>query len=54
MNKPKVNRDDVRETTFTVTVTRSEKDAIQKSAAQSGLTMSSWVRMVIAEKINQN
>lgn len=53
MNKPKVNRDDVRETTFTVTVTRAEKDAIQTVAAQMGLTMSSWVRMVVAEKINQ-
>ena len=53
MNKPKVNRDEIRETTFTVTVTRSEKDTIQKIASQSGLTMSSWVRMVIAEKINK-
>lgn len=53
MKTPKANRDDVRETTFTVTVTRTEKDAIQKAAAQSGLTMSSWVRMVVAEKINQ-
>lgn len=53
MNKPKSNRDEVRESTFTVTVTRTEKEAIQRMANQSGLTMSAWVRMVLAEKINQ-
>lgn len=53
MKTAKANRDDVRETTFTVTVTKNEKDAIQKAAAKIGLTMSSWVRMVVAEKINQ-
>jgi antitoxin component of RelBE/YafQ-DinJ toxin-antitoxin module len=49
----KDNRDDVRESTFTVTATRAEKEAIQKVAHQNGLTMSAWVRMVLAEKINQ-
>jgi hypothetical protein len=53
MNKPKANRDEVRETTFTVSVTRSEKEAIQEEASKIGLTMSSWARMVLAEKINQ-
>jgi antitoxin component of RelBE/YafQ-DinJ toxin-antitoxin module len=53
MKTPKSNRDEVRETTFTVTVTRSEKKAIQEAATKIGLTMSSWVRMIIGEKINQ-
>ena len=53
MKTPKANRDEVRENTFTVTVTRAEKEAIQKMANKSGLSMSAWVRMVIAEKINQ-
>lgn len=53
MKKPKVNRDEVRETTFTVSVTRSEKEAIHEESSKIGLTMSSWARMVLAEKINQ-
>ena len=52
MNKPKANREEVRETTFTVSVTRAEKKAIQCEANKVGLTMSSWVRMIIGEKIN--
>lgn len=53
MNKPKANREEVRETTFTVSVTRAEKKSIQEMANKSGLTLSAWVRMVLAEKINQ-
>lgn len=53
MNKPKANRDEVRENTFTVTATRAEKEAIQKAANQNGLSLSAWVRMVLNEKINQ-
>lgn len=53
MNKPKDNREAVRETSFTVMVTRAEKKAIQEEANKIGLTASSWARMVIAEKINQ-
>lgn len=53
MKTPKVNRDEVRESTFTVTVTKAEKEAVQRMAEKSGLTMSAWVRMVLNEKINQ-
>lgn len=53
MKTAKANRDEVRETTFTATVTRAEKEAIQEMANKSGLTLSAWVRMVLAEKINQ-
>jgi hypothetical protein len=53
MKTPKANRDEVRESTFTVTATRAEKEAIQKMANQSGLTLSAWVRMVLMDKINQ-
>lgn len=52
MKTPKANRDEVRESTFTVTATKAEKETIQEMARQSGLSMSSWVRMVLAEKIN--
>lgn len=53
MKTPKANRDEVRESTFTVTATKAEKETIQEMARRSGLSMSSWVRMVLAEKINQ-
>ena len=53
MKTPNANRDEVRESTFTVTATRAEKEAIKKEANKTGLTMSAWVRMVLNEKINQ-
>lgn len=53
MKTAKVNRAEVRENSFTVTATKAEKEAVQKMANQSGLSMSAWVRMIIAEKINQ-
>ena len=53
MKTAKTNRDEVRENTFTVTATKAEKEAIRKMANQNGLSMSAWVRMVLAEKINQ-
>ena len=53
MKIAKANRDEVRENTFTVTATKAEKEAIQNAAYKSGLSMSAWVRMVLAEKINQ-
>ena len=53
MKTPNANRDEVRESTFTVTATKAEKEAIKKAANKIGLTMSAWVRMVLAEKINQ-
>lgn len=53
MKTAKKNREEVRKSTFTVTVTRAEKEAIQGMAHKTGLTLCSWVRMVLAEKINQ-
>ena len=53
MKTPKANRDEVRGTTFTATVTKAEKKAIQEMANKSGLTLSAWVRMVLMDKINQ-
>lgn len=53
MKTPRSNRDDVRENSFTVMATKAEKEAIQRMADKSGLSMSAWVRMVINEKINQ-
>lgn len=53
MKTPKANRDEVKEITFTVTSTRDFKKAIQEKADESGLSLSAWVRMVLAEKINK-
>ena len=53
MKTPKKNREDVRKSTFTVTVTREEKESIQEAAHKTGLTLCAWVRMVLNEKINQ-
>lgn len=53
MKIAKSNRDEVRENSFTVMATKAEKDAIQARAEKMGLSMSAWVRMVLAEKINQ-
>ena len=53
MKTAKTNREKVRESTFTVTVTKEEKEAIQEMAYKTGLTLCAWVRMVLAEKINK-
>ena len=53
MKTPKSNRNEVRENSFTVMATKAEKEAIQKMADKSGLSLSAWVRMVLNEKINQ-
>ncbi len=53
MKTPKANRDEVRESSFTVLSTREEKESYTKEAQKMGLTRSAWVRMVLNEKINQ-
>lgn len=53
MKTAKSNRDEVRENSFTVLTTKAEKEAIQRMADKSGLSMSAWVRMVLNEKINR-
>lgn len=53
MKTPRSNRDDVRENSFTVMATKAEKEAIQRMADKSGLSMSAWVRMVINRELNK-
>ena len=53
MKTPRTNRDEVRKNTFTVTATKAEKEAVRAAADKAGLSISSWVRMVLNEKINQ-
>lgn len=53
MNKPKANRDEVRENTLCILLSAPEKEAVEREANKMGLSMSAWARMVLAEKINQ-
>lgn len=53
MKTTKSNRDEVRKNAISIPMTKEEKEAVQNASSKIGLTMASWVRMVIAEKINQ-
>ena len=53
MNKPKSNREEIRSNVLTIMLTNQQKEEIEKQSNKAGLTMSSWARMVLAEKINQ-
>ena len=53
MKTAKTNRDEVRENTISVPMTKEEKEAVKNASSKIGLTMSAWVRMVLAEKINR-
>lgn len=53
MKIAKSNRDEVRENSLTITMLKTEKEAVAREAAKIGLSMSAWVRMILAEKINQ-
>lgn len=53
MKKAKTNREEVRENTLCILLSAPEKEAVKKEASKTGLSMSAWARMVLAEKINQ-
>jgi hypothetical protein len=53
MKTRKSNRDEVRENTLAIPMTKAEKEAIRQASAQSGLTMTAWARMVLNQKVNQ-
>ena len=53
MKIKKTNRDEVRENTLCVLLSADEKAAVENEAYKSGLSMSAWARMVLAEKINK-
>lgn len=53
MKTRKINRDEVRENRMTIPMAKAEKEAIQKMADKSGLSMSAWVRMVLIKEINR-
>lgn len=53
MKTAKTNRDEVRENNLSIPMTKEEKEAVRSASAKLGLTMTSWARMVLNEKINQ-
>ena len=53
MKAAKTNRDDIRGNTLAILLTNAQKEAVESEANKVGLSMSAWVRMVLAEKINQ-
>lgn len=53
MKTAKNDRTVIRGNTLSILLTDSQKEAIEKEANKAGLSMSSWARMILAEKINQ-
>ena len=53
MKTAKTNRDEVRANSFTVMASKAEKEAYMQESNKMGLSLSAWVRMVLAEKINK-
>lgn len=54
MKTAKTNRDEVRENTLCIPMTKCEKDAVRNASEKSGLTMTAWARMVLNERISKN
>lgn len=47
MNKPKTNRDEVRENSLTIPMNKQEKERVQKKADEMGISMSALGRIVL-------
>ena len=53
MKTSKVNRDEVRENTLCVPMSREEKLAVQKAADDMGVSMSAFARMALKDFIKK-
>ena len=51
MKTPMQNRDAVKNESLIISVSKNEKEAIKDAADELGLTMSSYVRMMIAQSM---
>ena len=49
MNKPKANRDEVREYSLTIPMSKIEKKRVQKKANDMGISMSALGRIVLSD-----
>lgn len=53
MKTPKANRDEIRGNRLTIMLTDAQKNFVEREANKLGVTMSTWARMALNEKINQ-
>jgi hypothetical protein len=53
MKTPKANREEVRSKTLCISMTKEERDCVRKMAHESGLTDSSWARMILNKEIEK-
>ena len=53
MKTPKANREEVRSKTLCISMTREERDLVREVARESGLTDSSWARMILNKEIKK-
>lgn len=53
MKTKKTNRDEVRENCLNIPMTANEKDRIRKAASEMGVSMSSFVRIVLADYLGK-
>jgi hypothetical protein len=49
MKTPKSNRDEIRANSLVIPMTREEKEAVEKAAADMGIAMSAFARMVLKD-----
>ena len=49
MNKKKTNRDEVRENSLTIPMSKAEKERVQKKANEMGISMSALGRVVLGD-----
>lgn len=54
MKTKKSNRDEVRENTLVIPMTREEKLAVKKAAEEMGTTMCSFVRIILKERLKNH
>lgn len=53
MKTPKVNRDEVRENSLTIPMTKGEKDAIRQNAERQGMSMATYARFVLNNSVKE-
>jgi hypothetical protein len=53
LKTPKSNRDEVRENSLTIPMTRGEKDAIRQAAERQEMSMATYARFVLNNSVKE-
>jgi predicted DNA binding CopG/RHH family protein len=53
LKTPKVNREEVRENSLTIPMTKCEKDAIRQVAERQGMSMATYARFVLNKSVKE-